>query len=355
MNKQKILDISQISLGIIALAFIAYFTLDRLLPIFSPFLIAWGVAYAVRRPARRLSSKIRVPERVLRVFLSIFITLLAFGLILLFIWQLTAGLWRFLSDKRTMDALGELLSGLTDPSLPILGDVLGGELAVRIKEALGSMLSEAAARLGGFLSSWVGAIPNGLLYLLVTVISLIYFSLDLERINSFVAGLLPPRARKILVHLRENLLKIGLGYLKSYSLILLITFGEIFLGLVLLRVSHAAPLALIISFLDILPVIGVGTILIPWSVISIILGNHVRGIGLAVLFVVVAVIRQLIEPRIVGKNLNLHPVFTLVFIYVGYSLFGIFGVISVPIIAVACGALLEEKHPAEVAEDPVRE
>ena len=348
MNKQKILDISLIAVGIIAVSLIVFFAIDRLLPIFSPFLIAWAVAFAVRRPAKRLSDKIRVPERVLRVFLSIFITLIAFGLIALFIWQLTAGLWRFLSDIEAGDAIYDLFTSLTDPSLPILGDVFPSELTERLRGALGSMLSEAVSHLGGLLTSWVGSIPSGLLFLLVTVISLIYFSLDLEKINGFIAGILPCRARQILLHLRENLLKVGLGYLKSYSLIMLITFGEIFLGLVILRVEHSALLALLISFLDVLPVIGVGTILIPWSVIAIITGNHVRGIGLAVLFVIVAIVRQLIEPRIVGKHLNLHPVLTLVLIYVGYSLFGIFGLVSMPVIAVALGALFKENHTSEI-------
>ena len=352
MNKQKLFDISVIAIGIVAVGILAIFAFEKLIPIFSPFLIAWAVALAVRGPAKKLSRKIHVPERVLRVFLSIFITLIAFGVIAILIWQITAMLWRFISDIGEGNAIYEFFTRLTDPDLPIFGDGIPPELADRLSEALGSMISEALSRIASVLTSLVSSIPKSLLFLLVTVISLIYFSIDLEKINSTVARVVPVKLRKTLREARENLFKVVLGYAKSYILIMLITFAEVFLGFVLIRVEHAPLLALMVAFLDILPVIGVGTVLIPWSIFCFLGGNHMRGIGLLILFVVIAVVRQFIEPRIVGKNLNLHPVLTLVFLYVGYALFGIIGLLTVPILAVAVSALIKEKHSTEIGERP---
>ena len=113
--------------------------------------------------------------------------------------------------------------------------------------------------------------------------------------------------------------------------------------------EKAALWALFVTALDILPVIGVGTALIPWGVIEIALGNHFLGIGLIVLFVVNATVRQFAEPRIVGKSLNIHPILTLFFIYVGYGIFGVTGLIVIPIIVATLGALLKKDHTSEVA------
>ena len=137
-------------------------------------------------------------------------------------------------------------------------------------------------------------------------------------------------------------------YILSYSLIMLITYLTLLLGLIILRVRHAPVLALFIAVLDILPVIGVGTVLIPWGIYSIVVGNRLLGIGLLVLFVANTVIRQTSEPRIVGKSLNLHPLLTLMMIYIGYGLFGVLGVFILPLIAVTLLTLLKGDDTAQV-------
>ena len=350
MNKQKIVDTSIIAVGIVAIGLIVYFAFDKVIPIFSPFIIALAVAFAVRNPAARLSKKIRVPERILRVFLAVLITLIAFGLIALLIWQIIAAIWRFLSDIGDGGVVFDFLNKLGDPDFSLFGDRIPPELTYRLSDAVDAMIGEALSRTATLLTSFVGALPNALLFLVVTVIALIYFCLDLERIIETFKGILPTKVSKILSNTRDKFFKVILGYAKSYSLILLITFGEVFLGLVLIRVEHAALIALFISLLDILPVIGVGTVLLPWSIFSFILDNYVRGVSLIVLFLIVAVVRQFIEPKIVGKNLNLHPLLTLVFIYVGYAFFGILGIAVLPLVAVIIGTLIKEKHSAEVDE-----
>ena len=91
-----------------------------------------------------------------------------------------------------------------------------------------------------------------------------------------------------------------------------------------------------------------GTVLVPWAVIEISVGGRLLGIGLLVLFVVNTLIRQLIEPRIVGKNLDIHPILTLIMLYVGYSLFGVIGLILLPVIAVSISAALRKDDATEV-------
>ena len=124
---------------------------------------------------------------------------------------------------------------------------------------------------------------------------------------------------------------------------MLITFIVMLVGLVILRRPYALLLAFIIALLDCLPVIGVGTILLPWSLYELIFGERYIGIGLVVLFILYEIVRQFAEPRIVGKNLGIHPIITLVLIYVGYSLFGIVGLLFVPIATVLINIVTGER------------
>ncbi len=347
--KEKIISYSLLSLGILSGAVLLFFSVKYVLPVTAPFFIAWIMALATRTPARRLSERTRVPQRVLRLMMSLFLTLFVFSAIAVILWQATAALWNFLSSAGEDGALYDFLTALTSPGLPIFGDGIPEELAERISEAVSAMLTTALSRLAEGITSLVGALPGVLLFLLVTVISLVYFAFDLERINAFVKSILPPRAREGITRLREGIFNVGKRYVRSYFVLTLITYGLLLAGFLVLRVRKAALVALFVSALDILPVIGVGTVLIPWGIIQIAIGNHFLGIGLLVLFVINATVRQLAEPKIVGKSLNMHPILTLLLIYVGYGLFGIMGLFALPIIAVVLGLLLKKDHSTEVA------
>lgn len=350
MNKDKAERLVTLLLGIVAGALILIVLMKEVVPVLLPFMIAWAVAFAVRGPARKISEKTHIPERALRVFIAIFTTLFLFGIVALIVWRLTAAVWSFLSGIGEENAVYDVLTKISEPGLSIFGDGIPDELAARISEAIEKMLSGALSALAESVTGWVGVIPKVLFFLLVTVISLIYFSLDLERINSFVKSLLPARFSGKLSDLRKKFFEVGAKYIRSYALILLITFGIMLLGFLVIGVKHAFVLAVFVSLLDILPVIGVGTVLLPWSIFEFAVGNHPLGVGLIILFVINLVVRQFSEPKIVGKNLNIHPVLTLFFLYVGYAFFGVWGLVTVPIIAALVGVLFNRDSSAKVGE-----
>jgi predicted PurR-regulated permease PerM len=126
-------------------------------------------------------------------------------------------------------------------------------------------------------------------------------------------------------------------------------------GLFILKAPYPVLMAIVIAVLDLLPIIGVGFVLIPWGVWSIMIGNVPFGIGILVLFVFQTIIREIIEPKIVGKNLGTHPILTLIFIYVGYSLFGIIGLILVPVLTVLVNIAFGKKNSSEVTEHTLEE
>ena len=192
--------------------------------------------------------------------------------------------------------------------------------------------------------------PKVLFFVLISVIASVYFALGLEEINASVKRLLPRSVFDIAVKLKDGFFGAFLKYLRSYLLLLVITFLEMLLGLFLIRAPYPLIMGIVIALLDLLPVIGVGAVLIPWGIWSFVIGRTPFGIGLLVIFIAHTVFRQIIEPKIVGKNLGMHPLLTLVFIYVGYSVFGIIGLLLVPIFTVLVNVTLGKDDSAKIAE-----
>jgi predicted PurR-regulated permease PerM len=129
---------------------------------------------------------------------------------------------------------------------------------------------------------------------------------------------------------------------------MLLTFSVMLLGFVILGVRYSLLIAVTVAFLDVLPVLGVGTVLVPWSVWSFITGEVRLGVGLVILFVVNEIIRQFAEPKIIGRSFGLHPLVTLILIYVGYSLMGFFGLFLLPLAIIIINAVIVKNKSADV-------
>jgi len=183
--------------------------------------------------------------------------------------------------------------------------------------------------------SWATSVgtklPGAMLAAVICVIATIFTTADYTRVVGKMMQLLPLKARHAVQTAKKAFLVIVGRYLKSYMLILLITFSEIFIGLMIIGFKNAAIIALAIAVFDILPIVGSGMVLLPWTIVTFIQGNTGAGIGLAVLYVIVIVVRQVIEPKIVGKQVGLHPLLTLLCMWLGLKLFGGIGMFILPI------------------------
>ena len=164
-------------------------------------------------------------------------------------------------------------------------------------------------------------------------------ALEPGQIGRFLETHLPPRIAVNLPKWRARAKAVSFRYLRAYLLILLTTFAELFVGFLILRVRYAFLLSLLIAVVDIFPVLGVGTVLIPWAVVLLIRKNFYLGFGLLILYGVVTVLRQIIEPRLVGKSLGLHPLAALIASYAGWRWFGFLGMALGPVAAMAVKAL----------------
>ena len=338
MKREKLEYLAHLIVVLVGVAFIAVLVLKHVVMAVMPFLFAWLAAFAARRPAIYLAKRIRVPLCILRLAIAAVVTVLSACGIVLFGRVVIGELWSLLSRIGEDESFGEALSALSEQMLGIFGRLnLPDELRRSIEEAILGAVGSLLSLLGGALTGIASAIPRIILFVAVTLIAVIYFALDLERINAAVKGILPERATSFLVKLKNGAIGIIGKYMRSYFLIMLITASVMLTGFLLLGVDYALLFAIIVAVLDLLPIIGVGTALIPASVFCFLTGKGGLAIGLIILFVVSSVIRQLVEPRILGKHLGIHPLATLAAMYIGYSFFGFVGILLLPLVVIILG------------------
>ncbi len=180
-------------------------------------------------------------------------------------------------------------------------------------------------------------IPSALIAIVIGIIAWIFFTKDYRQIVSFIKLQLPESNKNLLSEVKQIFSKTVLKMMRAYGIIMLITFCELFLGFTILNLigvmdnGYIVMIAAATAIFDILPVAGSGGILIPWAVISVIMGNYGQALGLIIIYVIISVIRQYLEPKIVGNSLGVHPIVTLAGLYFGLKLFGFLGMFIVPI------------------------
>lgn len=349
MNKEKIATISHFFVAILAGILLAFVGIKYVLPIILPFILAWGIAFAVRRPADFIARKTKISKKILRPLVAILLILSLIGGIVYLIIRVASEAWQLFSSLAEGGKLVNIISSLLNPFDNLFADSgIAPELEQKLVSAVSGLLSELLSSSAGVLTAVASSIPKILLFILVTSISAIYFSIDLEHVNNAIRAILPKRINSAISGFKKTSLSVLLRYMRSYLLIMLLTFAIMIFGLTLLRVRYALLLAIIIALLDLLPIIGVGTVLIPWSAWMFITGDIKMGIGLLVLFAVSEIARQIAEPKIFGTNLGIHPLLTLVLMYVGYSVFGIFGLLVIPAFSIIISVLLAKSKTSEV-------
>lgn len=167
---------------------------------------------------------------------------------------------------------------------------------------------------------------------IITIIAMFFIIIDFNTITAFCKRQIPQTKQTVVHEAKNYFIKTLPQLILSYGCILFLTFGELFIGFTLLQIQHASILALLIAVLDILPVLGTGTILIPWSIINIIIGNYKLSTGIFILYIVITIIRNIIEPKLIGKQMGLYPILTLASMLVGLNLFGVMGIFALPIL-----------------------
>ncbi len=349
MNKEKLKLYSYLTVTAVGALIFLYVFLKYVFVLALPFLIGWAVAFLVRPMAKKISSATNIPYRIISVLLTALIVVGGIAIIVSALIYAISESWGFLSGLAESDRLYEILEKITNPISGILGDREGAaELEEHISGAVSSMISSLLSGLVSWVTAFVTSVPRVLIFILVTVIASVYFSLDLENINAFFKNKLPKKVSAWLVNFKNRFLSSLLRYLRAYLIIMLVTFIIMLFGFLILGVKYAVLLAFVVALLDALPLIGVGTVLVPWSIYQLAFGDMRLCIGLVILFVVHEIIRQFTEPKIIGKNLGIHPILSLFLLYAGYIVFGLFGLLLIPVLSVVVNILINKEDSSEV-------
>ena len=313
--------------------------LKYVLPFLLPFVVAFLIAALLNRPIMFLAEKLngkRVVPAILMTLLFYVAAAALFSLlglrVFMFVWETVRALPQIY--RNTLEPALETMFSSLEVYLDELDPAVVTALMDNMNSALGSLgsfVTNASVRIISYISGIAAAVPGSFLNVIITIIVTFFLAIDYPKVTGFILRQLPEKADFYIGEVRDYVGGTLLKCLASYALILCITFLEISVGLTVLRVPNAILIALCIAVFDILPVLGTGGIMIPWGIISLIMGKWVLGLGLLALYLIITVIRNIIEPKIVGHQVGLHPVVTLLSMLAGLQLFGIIGLFGFPI------------------------
>jgi len=313
----------------------AYLVFEYLLPISIPFvfgiMIAWLVVWT--------SNKLHCPHKLVRIGL----TVLVYGVLaLLAIWlgaksvSAIMGIIQWLPEvyENKLLPFVTLLYEWVMQTVSMLDPALISALETLLEGVL-SMLKNLVSYLSSgamsFVTNVATSVPNLLLSMLAMIFSTVFVVGDYERIAEFANAHTPGKVKAFFQELRSYLTDTLFVVIRSYALIMLLTFTELSILFSLFGIENGILKAAAIAMLDILPILGTGGIMIPWAVISLMLGYTTLGIELLIIYAIVTVVRNYVEPKIVGTQLGLHPIITLVSMFLGLRLFGFWGLFGLPV------------------------
>ena len=337
LDKKRSFIINVLYFGLMVV--IVFVLLKYAVPLLAPFLIGFAIAYLLKRPIRFVSTRLKANRKLVAILMVL-------------VFYCTIGLLIVLLSIKAFTAAGDFLQRL--PSFytfrvePVLMNIFDGieQSVLSMDEALvaslenlwgefvnslGQIVSSLSGRAITALSSMAGSLPGLFVKLLMMIISTFFIALDYDRIASFFVRQLSENGRTIFWEIKDYVTGTLFVCIRSYAIIMSITFVELSIGLSIIGIENAVMIALLIAVFDILPVLGTGGIMIPWAVITAIQGEYKLAIALFAVYIVVTIIRNIIEPKIVGSQLGLHPVATLASLFVGAQLFRAVGLFGFPI------------------------
>lgn len=327
-------------------------------PLF-PFIFAFFAAMLLQKPVRLLTKRTPIKKGLAAFLLTMFCALFLIGIIALAGTKIVTevkGLIEsvmsafdslpdfILTAERWLISLVEKLPTALETPLTRWIDNLADNLISAAQQnptqPSGSLLSNfdlssLKTPLSGVIST-ASKVPSALIAIVITFIATVFMTSDYDRIVTFIKRQLPAKKRETLTRTKNLTITTISKMLKAYCLIICITCTELFIGISALKLlgiyngGYIFTISLVTAIVDILPILGSGTILIPWGIVSLLMGKTGLGIGVLVIYVIITVLRQYIEPKLVAGQLGLPPIATLMGMYIGLKLFSVLGMFILP-------------------------
>ncbi len=311
---------------------------------FMPFLIAGVIAILIEPVIKFCMNKLKFSRRMSSVIV-VLLTVILLGFVIIY------GSISLIKEALSLSSnLGPAITELTMNVTKIVDDFTtqyANKIPPEIIQGIEASILGFVSDFGAIAKTWVTkilqmlfSIPTILINITITILALIFFTKDRIYVIDLMEHHLPKSwIKKIQEVVGETFSTIG-SYIRVYAKIIVITFAELFLAFNIYRllgfnISYPFILAMLVAIIDILPVLGVGTVLIPWAAWLFVTGDFAFGTAVGITYLVIYIIRQFIEPKLVSKQLGIHPLVTLVAMYAGFKAAGVFGLILGPITLMA--------------------
>ena len=308
----------------------------------TPFAIAWLAAIITRPLNDVLVKKLHFPPTlsVLLIMLIFFgIVSLLIVLVISVLADVLTGLAHYVGSldiqaQDISDFINDLFSKL---------NIDFEQINVYLEQLKDQVVSWATQGVN-IIWSVVSATPEAIVLVLVTLVAVFYWCRDEEKVKKVICNALPVKFRNRAVVTYDNFSNVIGQYIRAQLILITISFVICTVGFTIIGAESPLAMGLFTGVMDIIPVLGPGTLIIPWAVWSFIVGDIGFGIGLLIIYVIVSVTRYILEPKIVGDKVGLHPLAALAAIFIGMKLFGLIGLILGPIVLAVILAMLKARR-----------
>lgn len=316
---------------------LVYVGIKYLLPLLMPFVIGVVISVIFRKPINFVHKKTHIS----RLIVSLFILILFYGLLGYLLSLVGYKVFNFVTDLfyGLPDMYENVIRPAVEKVILNLMDHFPGiesylqDFVENINNTIFSFLTNASSTVVGSITRFATQLPTLLIKLIFTIVSSFFFTIDYNRISRFIVIQFKGERRDMILQLKDNVFGSLGKFVRAYSLIISITFIELSTGFWVLGIPNPFLFGLLVAIVDIMPILGTGAVLLPWSIISFVIGNTKIGVGMLLIYIIITAVRQTIEPKIVGQQIGLHPIITLILMYVGAQLMGVLGLMLLPIIA----------------------
>ena len=312
-----------------------------------PYLILWTLpfifAFLIIEPLVKLiNKKLKIPLKLASAFVVVVV-------IAIIVWLVVEVLGRIVEEVGSLVAQSDYISSqITNAFLrwhDLILSYTGDGFAQFIDEQLD--WSNIGVAVSNYLTGYIWptiekllavakSLPNILVFIVALLLGTYFISSDTEAIHDSAVKLIPKAAYPHLKTVKNGMSRALLAYIRAQLIMICITFTELIIGFSLIGGSvrnYTLIFALTISIIDALPILGTGTVLIPWGIGAIIAGSTKLGVYLLILYLICLLVRQLLEPRILSLQIGMHPLVTLMTMYAGLKILGFLGMILGPVIA----------------------
>lgn len=311
----------------------------KLLKFFLPFVIGWIIAMIANPLVKFLESKVKIVRKHSSVIIVVVVLAGVIGLGYFLISRLVLQAIDLARDLPELYAVAQQemqnISLRFDHIFQMLPDNIQASWETftgNVGQTVSVMVQKIASPTVEVAGSVAKGIPGALVYTIVTILSSYFFIAERDRIIEFWKRYLPEGGGHYVGHLKEDTKRLVGGYFLAQFKIMFVVGAILMAGFMVLGISYSLLLAILIAMLDFLPLFGTGTVLIPWALVKLLGADYPMAVGLALLYVLTQVVRQVIQPKIVGDTMGLPPLMTLVFLYLGFKVHGISGMIlAVPV------------------------